>query len=138
MDQALLKEAKVLAARGYQVQVQKEDVGDGLTAWVAYIPEMPSCVAVGDSMESAKEALKIVREDYIYFRLKRGVSVPDPKRVPRDATIRIEVYEGRRHTSSNKASDAVGKRLRTPSHSNVFTRQPAAALTSQAVRHRTR
>ena len=138
MDQALLNKAKVLAARGYQVQVQKEDGGDGRPLWVAYVPEMPSCVATGDSTESAKAALEIVREDYIYFRLKRGVSVPDPKRVPRDATIRIEVYEPRRHTSTNTSSKAVGNTLQTPSQSNVFTRQPAAAVTSQIVSHRTR
>lgn len=134
MDQALLEKAKVLAARGYQVQVQKEDGGDGRPLWVAYVPEMPSCVATGNSTESAREALEIVREDYIYFRLKRGASVPDPKRVPRDATIRIEVYGRRRHRSS----DAVGNRLRTPSQANVITRQPAATLTSQTVSHRTR
>ena len=138
MDQALLNEAKVLAARGYQVQVQKEDGEDGRPVWVAYVPEMPSCVALGDSTESAKEALKIVREDYIYFRLKRGVFVPDPKRVTRDATIKIKVYEHRGQTSSTMASDAVGNRLRTRSQSNAFTRQPAAALISQTVSQRNR
>ena len=138
MDQALLKKAKVLAARGYQIQVQKEDGEDGRPVWVAYVPEMPTCVALGDSTESAKEALKIVREDYIYFRLKRGVSVPDPKRVPRDATIKIEVYEGPRQVSSSKAFDAVGRMFRTTGQSNAFTRQPAAALTSQTVNPRTR
>ncbi len=121
MDQALLKKAKELAARGYQIQVQKEDGGDGKSLWVAYVPEMPSCVATGDSRESAKAALEIVREDYIYFRLKRGVSVPAPKRVPRDSTIRIDVYEPQRLTSTNTSSEAVGNLLRTPIQSNVFT-----------------
>ncbi len=79
MDQELLKAAKALAARDYQVIVEREDGPEGKATWVAYMPEMPSCVALGDSAESAKEALKIVREDYIYFRLKRGVSVPEPK-----------------------------------------------------------
>ena len=85
MDRELLKKGKTLAARGYQVQVQKEDGQDGKPVWVAFVPEMPSCAAQGDSPESAKEALKVVREDYIYFRLKRKVSVSDPKPVPRDA-----------------------------------------------------
>lgn len=138
MDQALLKKAKVLAARGYQIQVQREDGEDGIPVWVAYVPEMPSCVALGDSTESAKEALKIIREDYIYFRLKRRVSVPDPKRVPRDATIKIEVYERPRQASSSKGFDAAGGRFPTTSQSNALTRQPAAALTSQTVNQRTR
>lgn len=138
MDQALLKRAKDLAARDYQVQVQKENVEAGRPVWVAYIPEMPSCVAVGDSAERAKEALMIVREDYIYFRLKRGVSVPNPRRVSRDATIKIEVYQHRQQTPSIEASDAVGFRLRTSSQSNAYTSQPAAALTSQTVNQRIR
>lgn len=138
MDQALLKKAKELAARGYQVQVQKEDGEDGRPVWVAYVPEMPSCVALGESTKSAKEALKIVREDYIYFRLKRGVSVPEPKRMSRDATIKVEVYDRRRHTSLTKVPDAVGSRLRTLSQTTVYTRQPAAALTSQVVTRRYR
>ena len=68
MDRELLKKAKTLAARGYQVQVQKEEGPNGTAIWVAYVPEMPSCVVQGDSPEHAKEALKTVREDYIYFR----------------------------------------------------------------------
>ncbi len=137
MDQALLKKAKVLAARGYQVQVQKEDGEDGRPVWVAYVPEMPSCVALGDSTKSAKEALKIVREDYIYFRLKRGASVPEPKPVPRDATIKVEIYERPRRTTSTQATDAVGSRLWS-NQSNAITSQPAAALTSKTMNQRTR
>lgn len=137
MDQELLEKAKVLAARGYQVQVQKEDRENGRPVWVAYVPEMPSCVASGDSTVSAKEALKIVREDYIYFRLKRGVPVPEPKHVSRDATIKVEVYERPRQEPLTRASDAVGSRLRT-SQFNAFTCQPAAALTIQTVNQRIR
>ena len=137
MDQALLTKAKVLAARGYKVQVQKEDGEDGRPVWVAYVPEMPSCVALGDSTESAKKALKIVREDYIYFRLKRGASVPEPEPVPRDATIKVENYERPLRTSPTKASDEVGSRLRS-NQSNAFTSQPAAVLTRKTVNQRTR
>lgn len=137
MDQALLNKARIMAARGYQIQVQKEDGKDGRPVWVAYVPEMPSCVALGDSTESAKKALKIVREDYIYFRLKRGVSVPEPKRVPRNSTIKIAVYGRPRRMTSTQASSAVGIRPRK-SHSNAFTLQPAAALTSQTVNQRNR
>jgi len=137
MDQALLKKAKVLAARGYQVQVQKEDGVDGRPVWVAYVPEMPSCVALGNSTKSAKEALKIVREDYIYFRLERGVSVPEPKPVPRDATIKVEIYERPRWSNSTRTYEAVGSTLRT-NQSIAFTSQPAVALTSKTMNQRTR
>ncbi len=78
MDQELLNAAKALAARDYQVIVEQEDAADGKANWVAYMPELPSCAAVGESAQAAKSALKTVSEDYIYFRLKRGVPVPEP------------------------------------------------------------
>ena len=102
MDQELLKKAITLAARGYQVQVQKEEGPNGTAMWVAFVPEMPSCVVQGDSPEHAKEALKTVREDYIYFRLRRGVPVPDPRLMPPDAKISIEGYAGLRTDPSHK------------------------------------
>ena len=80
MDQALLERAKSLAARDYQVQLQEEVGRDGVSIWVAFVPEMPSCAVQADSADAAMQALKRVREDYIYSRLKRGVPVPDPAR----------------------------------------------------------
>ncbi len=79
MDQELLDQAIRLAARGYQVAVEREEDENSIHVWVAYLPEMPSCSAQGETVESAIEELKTVREDYIYFRLKRGVPVPEPK-----------------------------------------------------------
>ncbi len=78
MDQELLIAAKALAARDYQVIVEREEGPNGNATWVAYMSDMPSCVAEGESPQAAKNALKNVSEDYIYFRLKRGVPVPDP------------------------------------------------------------
>lgn len=79
MDQELLDQAIALAARGYQVGVQREDDENGNPVWVAFVPEMPSCVAQGDTAQDAIEALKTVREDYIYFLMKHGVPVPEPE-----------------------------------------------------------
>lgn len=78
MDQELLSAAKALAARDYQVVVEREDGLDGKSTWLAYMPDLPSCVAEGESAQAAKSALKTVAEDYIYFRLKRGVPVSEP------------------------------------------------------------
>ncbi len=82
MDQELLIAAKALAARDYQVIVEREEGPNGNATWVAYMSDMPSCVAEGESAQAAKSALKNVSEDYIYFRLKRGVPVPDPQLSP--------------------------------------------------------
>lgn len=82
MNNELLEQAVTLAARGYQVGVQREDDENGNLVWVAFVPEMPSCFAQGDTVEGAIEALKTVREDYIYFLMKHGV--PEPKPTPRE------------------------------------------------------
>ena len=79
MNQELLEKAIALAARGYQVGVQREDDENGNHVWVAFVPEMPSCLAQGDTAQDAIEALKTVREDYIYFLMKHGVPVPAPE-----------------------------------------------------------
>ena len=78
MDAELLKKAKSLASRNYQVQLEQEVGRDGAMIWVAFVPEMPACFAQGDTAERAKNALNTVREDYIYFLLKHGLSVPEP------------------------------------------------------------
>ncbi|MCY4147346.1 MAG: hypothetical protein OXE95_11000 [Chloroflexi bacterium] len=79
MDQELLDQAKALAARNYQIVVEREEAPEGKATWVAYMPELPACVAEGDSPLSARNALIVLSEDYIYFRLKRGVPVPAPQ-----------------------------------------------------------
>lgn len=78
MTKRLLDQAIAKAARGYQVGVQREEDENGNPVWVAFVPEMPSCFAQGDTVESAIEALKTVREDYIYFLMKHGAPVPEP------------------------------------------------------------
>ena len=131
MDKKLLNKAIKLAVRGYQVQVQKEDGHDGKPVWVAYVPEMPSCVAQADSPERAKEALKVVREDYIFLRLKRNVPVPDPEPMPRDGTMKIEGYARPSYDSATTLSNAVSSRSQPVRQSIAFTQQPAAAFISQ-------
>ncbi|MCY3832778.1 MAG: type II toxin-antitoxin system HicB family antitoxin [Chloroflexi bacterium] len=84
MNKELLDQAIKMAARGYQVGVQREDDENGDLVWVAFVPEMPSCFAQGATVEGAIEALKTVREDYIYFLLKHGVPVPEPQ--PRESS----------------------------------------------------
>ena len=91
MQQKLLYQAITLAARGYQTGLQREDDENGKPVWVAFVPEMPSCFAQGDTVEGAIAALKTVREDYIYFLLKHGVPVPEP--TPREATSKTALTE---------------------------------------------
>lgn len=78
MNPQLLDQAVALAAHDYQVEAQRETDENGNLVWVAFVPEMPSCFAQGDTVEDAIEALKTVREDYIYFLIKHGVPVPEP------------------------------------------------------------
>lgn len=91
MNKTLLSKAIALAARGCQVAYEREEDENGTRVWVAYVPEMPSCFAQGDAADGARSALKTVREDYIYFLLKRGFPVPEP-RPTRQEPARSQVW----------------------------------------------
>jgi len=54
-------------------------VEEGLTSWGAYVPDMPGCVAAGETRE---EVLQLIREA-IEFHLEglkeQGEPVPEPR-----------------------------------------------------------
>jgi predicted RNase H-like HicB family nuclease len=70
--------AKYLAAKGYVVQVSKEDVADGVYLYLAINPEFEGCMAQGDSPEEAVANLEEVRTAYIEHLLDHNLPVPSP------------------------------------------------------------
>lgn len=78
MKKKLLKKAKKLAARPYNVQYVPDHDTDGEPVFFARIPEMPGCVAHGDTIEEAKEWIELAKIDFIYFYLEDGLMPPEP------------------------------------------------------------
>ena len=73
------KEATSLAKRQYQAHVFLDETTDGEPVYVAIVPEMPGCVAHGDTVEEALEWLDSAKVDHIWFLLDKGLEVPDPR-----------------------------------------------------------
>lgn len=89
MNLKQLDRAKKMAARGYQIRVEKETEHDGPSIYVAYIPEIPGCVAQGDSAEHARTEMRIVLIDVISYLLEADLEVPAPRTQKGSATLQI-------------------------------------------------
>ena len=89
MNLMFLKKAEEIAARGYQIQVEKEDEHDGPPIYVAYLPEIPECVAQGDSPEHARAELRIILVDVISYMLESDLDVPMPRTRKGSATVQV-------------------------------------------------
>jgi antitoxin HicB len=62
-----------LALRYQAVLTPDED------GWVATIPDLPGCMAVGDNPEEALRLLDDARRSWIEASLAKGLPIPDPK-----------------------------------------------------------
>lgn len=58
----------------YRIELIPEEDG-----WVARIPDIVGCVAVGDSIEEALSLLEDAKEGWFISCLKHGDPVPEPK-----------------------------------------------------------
>lgn len=83
-----LEEARALAMRPYRFFAFLDQTTDDETIYVATNPELPGCIAQGETMEEAEEILAEVRIDYIAHLLANDLSVPTPK-LPRLGRLEI-------------------------------------------------
>lgn len=79
MNKKYYNEAESLSKRPYQTQVFRDETTDGEAIYVAVVPEMPGCIAHGDSVEEALEWLESAKLDHIWFLLDKNMDVPEPK-----------------------------------------------------------
>ena len=89
MKTAQLTKAEKMAASGYQLRVEREDEHDGPPIYVAYIPEIPQCVAQADSPENARAELQNILVDVIAYMLESGLEVPAPETRKGTATVQV-------------------------------------------------
>ena len=92
MKKKLLKRAKKLAARPYQVHIIPDFDTDGNQVLFARIPEMPGCVAHGDSIEEVKEWLELAKIDFIYFYLEDGLMPPEPEGFECEESPQMQIW----------------------------------------------
>lgn len=51
----------------------------GETNWGAFVPDLPGCVSIGDTLEEVKENIKEAMELYLEVLIERGEIIPEPK-----------------------------------------------------------
>lgn len=77
-DARLWQQAEELAARNYELMISIDTLSDGETVYVVSNPELPGCMAHGQTLGQAMRELTESRIAYIYYLLVDGVDVPEP------------------------------------------------------------
>jgi len=93
MNKSYLKEAEFLASRPYQAHVFLDETTEGEPVYVAIVPELPGCIAHGDSVEEALEWLESARVDHIWFLLDKNLDVPEPQPVKSTLVVNVPHYD---------------------------------------------
>ena len=78
MNTIYLSKATQLAKPAYSVHVFPDETTEGEPTLVALVPEMPGCIAHGETVEEALEWLESAKVDHIWFLLDKGLPVPEP------------------------------------------------------------
>lgn len=73
------QETLVPRLSSYSLFVFLDETTDGDTIYVATNPDLPGCIAQGDTIAEAEDILAEVREDYIAYLLAHNLAVPEPQ-----------------------------------------------------------
>ncbi|MFN8629048.1 MAG: type II toxin-antitoxin system HicB family antitoxin [Chloroflexota bacterium] len=76
------------AAVGYDIVVAPDVAGDNVV-YMASHPELPGCMAQGDTPTLAVAALAVAREEYLRALGSRGLVVPEPHADPQVAHAEV-------------------------------------------------
>lgn len=78
MMENLKENAKALSARPYTEELIKDETTTGEPIYLIANPELPGCMAQGNSFEDARANLEDARYEYILSLLEDGEPVPAP------------------------------------------------------------
>lgn len=77
-----MNDLATLLAPPYAENVYSSTYTDGRPCHVAEIPDLPGCVAYGDTADEASASLSQARRAYITHHHERGLPVPPPRPQP--------------------------------------------------------
>lgn len=69
----------------YAVVIEK-----GETSYGAYVPDLPGCVAVGETIEEIKALIAEAIEFHIEGMLKDGLPIPHPTSISQNVDVPVE------------------------------------------------
>lgn len=66
----------------YRITLTPDADEDGVTGWVAEIPDLPGCVSQGATPEEAVERVRDAMAGWVSVALQDGLDIPLPRREP--------------------------------------------------------
>jgi len=125
-----MKSVEYYLGLNYRTSVFRDDEGD----FIVKVPELPGCIADGDTPNSAFENLKVAMRSWIESRMEAGLDIPEPKsradfsgrillRMPRYLHERLSEQAESEGTSLNQYMISLLSQASATSQS-----QPAVAL----------
>lgn len=101
------KKAESLSKRAYQAHVVLDETTDGEPVYVAIVPEMPGCIAHGDTVEEALEWLESAKLDHIWFLLDKNLEVPEPQLLNSGMVFNAPYYDNVDSTNAQASGGIV-------------------------------
>lgn len=125
MNAKLREQAETLAAEPYTVETRVDETTRGDSIYLLSHPELPGCMAQGQTVEEATINLADATTEYILSLLEDGLPVPPPMvkatvTMPSLSNTYIDDYSSHQESSflddlSNAVQSAKGHRLGTVS-----------------------
>jgi antitoxin HicB len=73
MDQTQVKDLDYYLSRRYRIVLTPEEEG-----WSATVPDLPGCIAAGDTEAETLEQIEDARRSWLEASLQHGLSIPEP------------------------------------------------------------
>ncbi len=78
MNERLIKQAEKLTAEPYTIEIMRDETTTGESIFLLSHPELPNCMAQGQSIEEAAVNLEDATREYILSLLEDSLPVPPP------------------------------------------------------------
>ena len=73
--------------RIYAVVIEKADGN-----YSGYVPDLPGCVAVGDSIDECESSIQEAIEAHLHVMHDEGLAVPEPRSVAREVQVEASTF----------------------------------------------
>lgn len=78
MNTKLTEQAEKLAGEPYTIEIMRDETTTGEAIYLLSHPELPGCMAQGETLEEAMDNLGDATKEYIMSLLEDGLPVPPP------------------------------------------------------------
>jgi len=77
-NEQMIEQARAYECLPYSIQLVIDSTVEGKRTYVALVPELPGCIAQGDTASEAMEEIRCAIRDYVLSLLEDGQAVPPP------------------------------------------------------------